>query len=191
MNNKNKIIGICGSASQNSGNLAILNYIAELEKDEFDFEIIDSLSDFPHFRTELTNTNVPEKIIEFRNKILKANGIVICTPEYVFSIPSGLKNILEWCVSTTAFSDKPVGLITASTSGEKGHKELKLIMETIQSLFTKDTTLLIKGIKDKVSREGKIKDENTKIELQKFFNSFKEYILVINDRRNKTKLKKI
>ncbi|MGR3808977.1 NADPH-dependent FMN reductase [Jiulongibacter sp. NS-SX5] len=174
MNDKKKIIGICGSASRNSGNLAILKFISESEKSEFDFEIIDDLTDFPHFRTELTDENVPEKIADFRIKILKADGIIICTPEYVFSIPSGLKNILEWCVSTTVFSDKPVGLITASASGEKGHTELKLIMKTIQTCFTDDTTLLIQGVKGKISKDGEIKDENTKIELQKLVESFKE-----------------
>ncbi len=174
MNHKKKIIGICGSASQNSGNLSILKYIAESEKIEFDFEIIEDLTEFPHFRTELTDENVPEKIVDFRNKVSNADGILICTPEYVFSIPSGLKNILEWCVSTTVFSDKPIGLITASASGEKGHEELKLIMETIQTNFTENTTLLIKGIKGKVSQDGKITDEKTESELRKLIKYFKE-----------------
>ncbi|MBI1223081.1 MAG: FMN reductase [Bacteroidetes bacterium] len=170
-----KILGICGSASRNSGNLAILKFIADSEKAAFDFELIEDLTDFPHFRTELTEVNVPEKIVGFRNKIANADGIILCAPEYVFSIPSGLKNILEWCVSTTVFSDKPVGLITASASGEKGHEELKLIMKTIQAFFTDDTTLLIKGVKGKVSDSG-ITKEATKTEVQKLVNSLKELI---------------
>ncbi len=174
MNDKKKIIGICGSASRNSANLAILKFISELDKSEFDFEIIEDLTDFPHFRTELTDENVPEKITDFRNTVVNSDGIIICTPEYVFSIPSGLKNILEWCVSTTVFSDKPVGLITASASGEKGHEELKLIMKTIQTYFTDDTTLLIQGVKGKVSKEGKITDKKTEMELKKLNKSFIE-----------------
>ena len=176
MNTKEKIIGICGSASRNSGNLAILKHISESDKSEMELEIIEDLTEFPHFRTELTDENVPEKIIDFRNKISNADGIIICTPEYVFSIPSGLKNILEWCVSTTVFSDKPVGLITASSSGEKGHEELKLIMKTIQTYFTDDTTLLIQGVKGKVNKEGKITDEKTETDLKKLMESFKELI---------------
>ncbi|WP_262886208.1 NADPH-dependent FMN reductase [Sphingobacterium sp. 18053] len=39
----------------------------------------------------------------------------MCLPEYIFSIPSGLKNSIEWCISTTVFSDKPVGIITVVT----------------------------------------------------------------------------
>jgi chromate reductase, NAD(P)H dehydrogenase (quinone) len=174
MNYKKKIIGICGSASQKSGNLSILKFIAESEKTEFDFEIIDDLTVLPHFKTELTDVNVPEKIVDFRNKVGKADGVIICTPEYVFSIPSGLKNVIEWCVSTIVLTDKPTGLITASANGEKGHKELQLIMKTIQSKFTDETTLLIQGIKSKVSKEGKIIDEKTENDLRKFIQSFKE-----------------
>ena len=171
---KIKIIGICGSASKNSGNLTILQYIAASEKSELDIEIIEDLTEFPHFRTELTDENIPEKIIDFRNKILNADGVIISTPEYVFSIPSGLKNMIEWCVSTTVFSDKPTGLITASSRGKKAHEELKLIMNTIQAQFTENTTLLFSRIKGKVAKDGDIIDEKTKKELIEFIKSFKE-----------------
>ncbi len=170
---KKKILGICGSASRNSANLLILNIIAELGKSDFELEISDNLTELPHFKTELTEKSVPEKIVGFRNRIANADGIIICTPEYVFSIPSGLKNAIEWCVSTTVFSDKPIGLITASASGIKGHEELKLIMETVQTNFTDETTLLIQGIKGKVDKEGKILDKETENELKKFIQSFK------------------
>ncbi|MGJ8735815.1 NADPH-dependent FMN reductase [Zobellia laminariae] len=163
---KKKIIGICASASRNSANLLILKWIAESNKSDFNLEIIDDLTELPYFKTELTDKNIPKQILDFRNKIENADGIIICTPEYVFSIPSGLKNMIEWCVSTTVFSDKPIGLITTSASGEKGHIELKLIMETIQTKFTDETTLLIQGVKGKVGKDGKILDNNTEIELK-------------------------
>ncbi len=169
------IIGICGSASRNSANLSILKWISELDKVNFNLEIVNDLTELPHFKTELTDKNVPEQIIDFRNKIENADGIIICTPEYVFSIPSGLKNMIEWCVSTTVLSNKPIGLITASASGEKAHEELKLIMETVQTKFTDETTLLIQGIKGKVGKNGKISDKKTETELKKFVESFEKW----------------
>lgn len=171
---KKNIIGVCGSASRNSTNLSILKWIKETGKLNFNMEIIDDLTQFPHFKTELTDKNVPQQIIDFRNKIANADGIIICTPEYVFSIPSGLKNMIEWCVSTTVFSDKPIGLITASASGEKGHEELQLIMETIQTKYTEETSLLIKAVKGKIGIEGKILDKETETNLQNFVHSFNE-----------------
>ncbi len=173
---KKNIIGICGSASEKSTNLAILKWISEFGKLDFNLEIVDNLNELPHFRTELTDNNVPKKVIDFRNKIENADGIIICTPEYVFSIPSGLKNMIEWCVSTTVFSDKPIGLITASASGEKAHKELQLIMETIQTKFLEDTTLLIKGVKGKISKEGEILNTKTESDLKKIVLNFSKII---------------
>jgi NAD(P)H-dependent FMN reductase len=174
MKRKLNIIGINGSASSNSSNLTILKWVAEKVHSHFEFTIWDDLTVLPHFKTELTNENTPQKVIDFRNQIEHADGIIICTPEYVFSIPSGLKNAVEWCVSTTVFSDKPIGLITASASGEKAHLELKLIMETIQAQFNNDTTLLIPGIKGKITQEGKITDPQTEIELEHFLQSFQK-----------------
>jgi len=98
--------------------------------------------------------------------------MIICTPEYVFSIPSGLKNAIEWCVSTNIFSAKPTGLITASASGKKGHEELQLIMQTVMARFTAGTTLLIQGIKGKINEQGEITDNKTKDELLQFVEAF-------------------
>lgn len=172
MGKRLNVLGINGSASQNSSNLSILKQIAELAKSDFDLTIIDDLTVLPHFRTELTEHNVPKEVVDFRSQIEKADGVIICTPEYVFSIPSGLKNAIEWCVSTVVFSDKPIGLITASASGEKGHEELQLIMKTLQTIFTDDTTLLIKGVKGKVNSKGEISDAITLKQIERFVEVF-------------------
>jgi NAD(P)H-dependent FMN reductase len=172
MRDKRKILGLNGSASKNSSNLAILKMIAELGTTEFDLLIMDDLADLPHFKTELTDNDVPEKIVEFRNQIESAHGIIVCTPEYVFSIPGRLKNAIEWCVSTMVFSGKPTGIITASANGEKGHQELKLIMETLQAKLSDETLLLIQGVKGKVNKDGAISDEKTKSDLKHFVQSF-------------------
>lgn len=176
MSKRLNILGINGSASQHSSNLSILKMIGEKGCLDFDLTILDDLAELPHFRTELTSDNIPKKIVEFRDQIDQADGVIICTPEYVFSIPSGLKNAIEWCVSTTVFSDKIIGLITASATGEKAHEELQLIMKTIQAKFTDDTTLLIQGVKGKVNKEGEITDNKTEVELDKFIESFTELV---------------
>jgi len=167
-----RVLGINGSASLNSTNLNILKTIAELGISEFELKIFDSLIELPHFQTELTDENVPVKVTEFRNQVLNADGIIISTPEYIFSIPSGLKNAIEWCVSTTVFTDKPVGIVTASASGEKGHEELKLILKTVQSKFNTDTTLLIGGAKGKYNKNGTIIDSSTENKLKSFTKAF-------------------
>ena len=167
------IFAINGSASDHSSNQKLLENFAELTKDFFSLTIFNDLKKLPHFDPELSVDNTPKIILDFRHSIETADGIIICTPEYVFSIPGGLKNAIEWCVSTTVFSDKPTGLITASANGIKGHEELQLIMKTIMATFTPDTTLLIQGVKGKINEEGQITDNKTKDDLVRFSNAFK------------------
>jgi NAD(P)H-dependent FMN reductase len=168
-----KIFAIIGSASEESANLRLVEWIANMARPDLELNIFNRLADLPHFNPELSLNGAPQAIVDFRTSVAEADGVLICTPEYVFSIPSGLKNAIEWCVATTAFSDKPVGLITASASGIKGHEELKLVMKTIQAHFSEDTTLLIQGIKSKVDTGGNINDEQTKKQLERFIASFK------------------
>ena len=174
MKSKKNIFVIIGSASKNSANEKLINNLEKLAKDYFKFTVFKDLKTLPHFDPELSTENPPKEIIEFRNSIENADGIIICTPEYVFSIPAGLKNAIEWCVSTVVFSEKPTGLITASASGMKGHEELQLIMKTVMTKFTAETTLLIQGVKGKVNEKGEITDEKTKAALQGFIESFKK-----------------
>jgi|SRR6185369_11858417 len=173
---KKNIFAIIGSASRNSSNLKLVKLLADLTKEEFDLTIFDGLHELPHFNPELSIGETPKIISEFRKSIENADGVLICTPEYVFSIPSGLKNAIEWCVSTTIFSHKPIGLITASADGRKGHEELKLIMKTVEAKFEEQTTLIIHGIKGKINEQGMITDNKTNNEFLNFIAAYKDLI---------------
>lgn len=169
---KIKILAITGSTRKNSSNYKILKYISEHIKPEFEIEIFENLAEIPHFNPDLDTENPPKKVEVFRNKIIEADGVIICTPEYVFSLPGSLKNALEWCVSTTIFSNKKTGLITASASGEMAHEQLILIMKTLQAKLDENTQLLIQGIRGKINEEGKIVNDETNIALQQFISNF-------------------
>jgi len=173
---KQKILAIIGSASRNSANSVLVDNFEKMIRDEFDVKIFNELKMLPHFDPELSANNPPAVITELRDNISSADGVLICTPEYVFSIPSGLKNAIEWCVSTTVFSEKPVGLITASAHGQKGHEELQLIMRTVMARFTDETTLLVQGVKGKVDEQGSITDQKTEDELARFIGAYKRLI---------------
>ena len=173
---KKNILALIGSASENSSNLKLVKLFAKLTSTDFNVAIFDNLKKLPHFNPSLSAENTPKIVLDFRNKIQTADGLLICTPEYVFSIPSGLKNAIEWCVSTVVFSHKPVGLITASAEGQKGHEELKLIMKTVETIFTEQTTLLIRGIKGKMDANGTITDTKTDKDFRNFIDSYKNLI---------------
>lgn len=148
-----KIVIIIGSASENSSNLKLMEQVLK-KSGHADFKIYDDLSVLPHFDTALTDNNTPEEVLKIREAIKDSAGVIFSTPEYIFSIPGRLKNLLEWCVSTTVFSDKPTAVITASASGEKGHEELLLILKTLGAVTDDKHQVLIKGIKGKFDSNG-------------------------------------
>lgn len=126
-----------------------------------------NLTQLPYFNQDITDEQIAPIVKEFRKAIDSADAVLICTPEYVFSLPGILKNALEWTVSTTVFSDKPTALITASSSGEKAHESLVLVMKTLGVKTTDDACLWIPGVKSKLDAEGHVIHEALKTQLEK------------------------
>ncbi|CAM3479085.1 NADPH-dependent FMN reductase [Flavobacterium chungbukense] len=177
MSPKIKIFAVSGSTRKDSSNFKILKYISHQLKSEFELEIFEDLDKLPHFNPDLDTDKAPDEIVSLRNKIKEVQGVIICTPEYVFSLPGSLKNALEWFVSTTVFSNKKVGLVTASASGEMAHEQLLLIMKTLDASFDDSLQLLIQGVRGKVNAEGKIIDPETEIALQNFVKNLANHFL--------------
>lgn len=178
MPNPVKVFAISGSTRKNSSNYKIIKYISENIKPEFKVEIFEALDELPHFSPDLDTENPPEAIGSVRNKIIEADGVIICTPEYVFSLPGSLKNALEWCVSTTILSKKKAGLITASASGEMAHQQLILIMKTLEAQFEDENLLLIQGVRGKINEEGRIINNETLAALDQFIHNFENQFFI-------------
>jgi len=181
---KKNIFIIIGSASNNSANEKLIANFTGLTKDFFEATVFTDLKSLPHFDPGLSAGDAPQSIVAFRRNIEQADGIVICTPEYIFSIPAGLKNALEWCVATTIFSEKPLAIITASADGRRGHEELQLIMKTLMANFTEATTFLIQGVRGQVNEKGEIINKNIEAEFIRFIRAFMELTGVSTDKLN-------
>lgn len=149
---RKKITAILGSTRQQSVNRVILQSVKIRYADAADILIYDKLDTLPHFNPDLLD-NIPTSIREFYNLIEQADGVLICSPEYVFSLPGSLKNVLEWTVSTMLFTAKPLALIVASSLGEKAFESLQLIMNTLGAETTDATSLLVSGSNSKLEKE--------------------------------------
>jgi len=158
-----------------SSNLNLIHAIAELFSDELDIMIFQGIADVPHFNPDLDTDNPPEAISDLRRQIHDADGIIICTPEYAMGVPGTLKNAIDWTVSSMEFSHKPVALITASSSGQKGHQSLLETLRLIEADIPDSSQLLISFVKTKV-RDGRIIDLGTLGHVKKVISSLRESI---------------
>jgi chromate reductase len=167
-----KILAICGSTRQVSANLQIIKALEAMAGDAWEVTLYEHLTELPYFNQDIKDEQAPPSVHDFRKAIEAADGVVICTPEYVFSLPGILKNALEWTVSTTVFSDKPTALITASSSGEKAHESLLLVMKTLGVKTHEDACLLIPGVKSKLDAEGHVINESLREQLKRLVDAF-------------------
>ena len=169
---KKKILALSGSTKQQSVNLALLKAIAATYSDRITVDLYEGIDRLPHFNPDKDTETPPENVEDFRNRIASADGVIICTPEYVFSLPGSLKNAIEWTVSTTIFSKKPVAMIVAAASGEKALESLQLIMRTLDATLPKNGSLLIRGAKGKIGANGAISDKETARQLNNLMDNF-------------------
>ncbi|HEY8559254.1 MAG TPA: NADPH-dependent FMN reductase [Pyrinomonadaceae bacterium] len=155
------ILAIAGSLRARSTNLSIIRQIEALYADRVNVTLYEDLARLPHFNPDLEKGAPIAEVEDFRRRVRAADGVLICTPEYVFSIPGALKNALEWTVGTNDFAEKPVALITASSAGEKTHESLFLVLKTIGANLTETTALLVSGARTKINSAGEISDAAT------------------------------
>jgi chromate reductase len=110
-----RILGFAGSLRKQSYNRAILAASLEMMPDGASLEIFD-LEGIPPFNQDLER-QPPGRVKEFKERIRSADGILIATPEYNYSIPGVLKNAIDWAsrpYGDNAFDGKPVAVMGAS-----------------------------------------------------------------------------
>ncbi|WP_333865481.1 NADPH-dependent FMN reductase [Sphingobacterium sp.] len=169
------IFAIVGSASTHSSNHHIVNHLKQEVNTAIHFTLFDRLKELPHFDPEESQSHPPIEIVALRQVINDADIVLISSPEYIFSVPSGLKNLLEWCAATTIFTDKPVSIITAAAQGETAYVELQRIMQGLGAQVDEKRNLLIQGVKGKLDAAGEIWDEQLNLDLKKLAGQLDEY----------------
>ncbi|WP_238902144.1 MULTISPECIES: NADPH-dependent FMN reductase [Clostridium] len=109
-----KYLAIVGTNSDVSTNRMLLQFMQKHFSNEADIEVYE-IKDLPPF-IELEDSDIiPQKVEELSDKILKADGVIIATPEYDHAIPAVLKSALEWISYTSqALTDKPLLIVGAS-----------------------------------------------------------------------------
>jgi len=171
---RKRILAICGSTRAMSSNLQLIKIIGSLYRSDFDLILCDNLASLPHFNPDIdTPELVPGTVRFFREQIKLADGILICTPEYAHGVPGTLKNAIDWTVSQSGFSGRPVVLITAATDGKSAHNALLETLRVIEAPAIDELQLLISFVKAKINEQG-ITDSGTQEAVKKLIEIFKE-----------------
>ena len=130
-----RILSIAGSLRRGSFNHATLRAASELAPEGTSIETFE-LDGIPAFNQD-DEQNPPGKVIELKQRVRQADAILFVTPEYNYSIPSVLKNAIDWAsrpYGDSAWNGKPAVIMGASI-GAIGTARAKLIRIASHSSF--------------------------------------------------------
>jgi NAD(P)H-dependent FMN reductase len=170
------ILAISGSLRKGSSNTQILKLIGAWVPGYINYTIYHDLGALPHFSPPGEDEPSPQLVVKLHQQLDKADAVIICTPEYAFGLPGSLKNLLDWTVATGNFVDKPVAVITASSSGSYAHASLLTTLGALSAKIIEGGTLLIPFIRAKMDKDGNITDETTERELRAVFGNLLQSI---------------
>jgi chromate reductase, NAD(P)H dehydrogenase (quinone) len=115
-----KMLGISGSLHSGSSNTALLRLVAEAMAPRIEMELFASLDDLPHFSPDRDRGPVPPGVAALRAAVIAADAVVVATPEYAGGMPGVLKNGLDWLVGSGELYEKPVVVVSAAPSPQRG-----------------------------------------------------------------------
>jgi NAD(P)H-dependent FMN reductase len=136
-----KVLAISGSARSSSTNTAMLRAVAEIGRPAHDVTVFCDLAAIPVFSPDLENERLPDAVSAFVDMIGQNDGLIIASPEYVRSIPGGLKNAIDWLVSRDEIINKPIALMHASHRGDDMLDQLRIVLSTVSANFCQDLFL--------------------------------------------------
>ena len=109
-----KVLGFSGSLRSGSFNSATLrgggSGPSGMTIETFD------LAPIPLYNEDIYAKGFPSPVADFRARIKAADALLICTPEYNYSVPGVLKNAIDWVSRPPEqpFDGKPIAIVSAS-----------------------------------------------------------------------------
>jgi chromate reductase len=111
------VLVICGSLRKGSYNAALARALPALAPAGMKLHPAPAFDKFPIYNHDIQDTTgFPVEAKAWADAIRSADGLIIVSPEYNWSIPGGLKNAIDWVsrMKDQPFKDKPVALQSAA-----------------------------------------------------------------------------
>lgn len=133
-----ELLALSGSARQASTNTALLTAMRDLAPTGLTLHVFAGIGDLPVFSPDREGDQTPLPVQRFIDLIQRVDGVIISSPEYVRTLPGGLKNAIDWLVSGEVIIHKPIALAHASHRGDDMLASLRVVLETVSTGFDPD-----------------------------------------------------
>lgn len=181
-----RILGLPGSLRRGSFNAAALRAAQTLAPDGVRIELTD-VAAIPLYNEDLKQEGFPPEVEALRRRVAEADGVLIATPEYNYSVPGVLKNAIDWISRPPQppFDGKPVAIMSASPSAlgaARAQYHLRQSFVFMNGFVLNKPEVMITFAQSKFDADGKLTDQPTRDIIATMLAAFKGWISRISGR---------
>ena len=182
-----KFVAIVGSNAEQSYNRMLLQFMQRHFKIKCEIELLE-IKDVPMFNQDEDQSDC-FTIRYLNNKITRADGVIIATPEHNHTITPALKSTLEWLsFKLHPLENKPVMIVGASyydqgTSRAQVHLRKILEAPGVNAYTLPGNEFLLGKAKEAFDLNGNISNEGTIKFLESCLDNFIKYVEVVSKLR--------
>ena len=160
------IVGICGSLRGQSINRMLLNLAGDCLPAGASLDVV-AWDEVPAFNADVMAKGLPPAVSALRERIRKADAVIIATPEYNFSIPGMLKNAIDWVSrgDDQPLLNKPVAILSATPGplgGARVQYDLRKVLLFMNAAVLVKPEIFVGFANQKFDADGQCTDATTR-----------------------------
>lgn len=165
------VLVICGSLRKGSYNAALARTLPALAPAGIKLRDAPSFADIPTYNFDVQQASgFPAAATAWADAIRSADGVIIVSPEYNWSIPGGLKNAIDWVsrMQDQPFKEKPVALQSAAggiLGGSRMQYHLRQILLALDALLFGKPEVIVTFAQQKFDEKTLALKDQTAIDL--------------------------
>jgi chromate reductase len=144
-------------------------------------ETFERLAELPPYNEDVEQVGKPEPVAALVDAVRAADGLLIATPEYNYSVPGVLKNAIDWISrppKTSPLKGKPAALMSASIGISGGmraqyHLRQSFVFTETQAMLKPE--VIIPRAVERFDAEVRLVDESTRELIRTFLVAFGEW----------------
>jgi chromate reductase len=182
MADKLDVVVICGSLRKGSYNAALARALPALVPPALALRPAPPFRDFPFYDTDIQNTSgFPAEVNTFADAIREADGVIIVSPEYNWTIPGALKNAIDWVsrMKEQPFKDKPVAMQSAAgglLGGSRMQGHLRQSLTSVDAIIFGRPEVIVTFAATKFDEKTlELKDQPTIDMIKLHLNAFEKF----------------
>jgi len=174
------VITICGSLRKGSFNNMLAKTLPGLAPAGMNIKASPAI-EMPLYNADVQAEGFPAAVTALGDAIRAADGVIIVSPEYNYTIPGALKNAIDWVsrLKDQPFANKPVA-IQSATQGPLGGARMQYHARTmlvfLDALAFNKPEIFLGSAQTKFDDKGELKDEATKTILKQHLEGFAKFI---------------